>query len=169
MKILLYFAIFTSKVIENALATLRLIVVSNGKRTLGAILNFITSIIWVITAGIVIINIQSDIFKVIFFCLGSGVGSYVGSYLESKIALGNNLIMCIIDKETLEIVDTLRNKGYAVTTIPGYGKDNEKYILMIFTPRKKRNQVVKDIKTLTANCMIISESAIPLYGGYTNL
>lgn len=168
MNILLYFGIFASKVVENALATLRLIVVANGKKWLGAILNFITSIIWVITAGIVLINIRSDILKVIFFCLGSGVGSYVGSYLESKIALGNNLLTCIIDKDSLSTVDALRDKGYAVTTIPGYGKDNEKYILMIFTPRKKRNQVVHDIKSLNQNCMIISESAIPLYGGYTN-
>ena len=36
---LLYFIIFISKIIENALSTLRMIVVSNGKKKLGAFLN----------------------------------------------------------------------------------------------------------------------------------
>ncbi len=169
MKIIIYFAIFMSKVIENALATLRLIVVSNNKKMLGAILNFITSIIWVITAGIVIIDIKSDILKVIFFCLGSFVGSYVGSYVENKIALGNNLLTCIIDKENINTIDELRSKGYAITTVPGYGKDKEKYVLLIFTARKQKSKVVKDIKTLNPNCMIISEIANNITGDYTNL
>ena len=168
MKILLYIAIFFSKILENALATVRLIVVANGKKWLGAILNCIISIIWVYTAGLVIINIKQDLLKVIFFCLGSGIGSYVGSYIESKMALGNNLLTCIINKQDLPIVDQLRGKGLGITTIAGYGKESEKYILLIFTPRKQRNKIVNEIKKINRNCMIISESAIPIYGGYTN-
>lgn len=76
--------------------------------------------------------------------------------------------MCIIDKKELTIIDKLREKGYGVTTVSGYGKDTEKYILMIFTTRKKRAKLVEDIKHLTDNCMIISEAANPIYGGYTN-
>lgn len=168
MKILLYMAIFISKILENALATVRLIVVANGKKWLGAILNFIISIIWVYTAGLVIINIKQDLLKVVFFCLGSGIGSYVGSYIESKIALGNNLLTCIINKQDLPMIDQLRENGIGVTTIPGYGKDNEKYVLLIFAPRKQRNKIVNEIKKRNHNCMIISESAVPIYGGYTN-
>lgn len=168
MNIILYIIILVSKILENALATVRLIVVSNGKKLLGAILNTVVSIIWVFTAGIVIIDLSEDLIKVLFFCLGSGIGSYVGSYIENKLALGSNLLMCIIDKGELSMIDTLREKGYGITTISGYGKDTEKYILMIFTTRRKRTKLVEDIKSLNNNCMIISESANPLYGGYTN-
>ncbi len=168
MRLLLYMAIFISKILENALATVRLIVVANGKKWLGAILNFIISIIWVYTAGLVIINIKRDLLKVVFFCLGSGIGSYVGSYIESKMALGNNLLTCIINKQDLPMIDQLRKEGLGVTTIPGYGKDNEKYVLLIFAPRKQRNKIVNEIKKRNHNCMIISESAVPIYGGYTN-
>ena len=168
MNIILYIVILVSKILENALATVRLIVVSNGKKLLGAILNTVVSIIWVFTAGIVIVDISGDLIKVVFFCLGSGIGSYVGSYIENKLALGNNLLMCIIDKSELAMIDILREKGYGITTISGYGKDTEKYILMIFTTRKKRAKLVEDIKSLNNNCMIISENASPLYGGYTS-
>ena len=168
MNIILYITILISKILENSLSTVRLIVVSNGKKLLGAILNTIVSIIWVFTAGIVIVDISKDLIKVLFFCLGSGIGSYVGSYIENKLALGNNLLMCIIDKSELSMIDTLRERGYGITTISGYGKDTEKYILMIFTTRKKRARLVNDIKSLNNHCMIISENAYPLYGGYTN-
>jgi len=168
MNIILYIIILASKVLENALSTVRLIVVANGKKMLGAILNTVVSVIWVFTAGIVIIDINEDLIKVLVFCLGSGIGSYVGSYIENKLALGNNLLICIIDKKELTIIDKLREKGYGVTTISGYGKDTEKYILMIFTTRKKRKILVEDIKHLTDSCMIISEAANSIYGGYTN-
>lgn len=168
MNFLIYIIILFSKILENALATVRLIVVANGKKVLGAILNTVVSIIWVFTAGIVIVDISEDLLKVLFFCLGSGIGSYVGSYIENKLALGNNLLMCIIDKKEITMVDTLREKGYGITTISGYGKDTEKYILMIFTTRKKRRKLVDEIKSLNNNCMIISEVANPIYGGYLN-
>jgi len=168
MKIILYIVIFASKILENALSTLRVIFVANGKKVLGAVLNVVCSIIWVFTAGIVIVDINKDIIKVIAFCLGSGIGSYVGNLIESKLALGTNLVMCIIDKEELSMIDKLRDKGYGITSVSGYGKDKEKYVLFIFTTRKKRKQLVDDIKNLNENCVIISEAANSIYGGYTN-
>ena len=88
MNILIYCAIFISKVIENALGTLRLIVVANGKKGLGALLQFIIALVWIFSTGAVLANINQDPFKIIVFALGSYVGSYVGGYIEEKMALG---------------------------------------------------------------------------------
>ena len=82
-----YLFIFFSKIIENTLSTLRLIVVANGKKKLGAILNGIISFTWIFSTSIVIININKDVFKIFFFCLGAIVGSYLGSVIEEKIAI----------------------------------------------------------------------------------
>lgn len=168
MNIILYIIIFASKILENALATLRVIFVSNGNKLLGSILNIVCSIIWVFTAGVVIVDINKDIIKVIAFCLGSGIGSYIGSIIENKLALGTNLVMCIIDKDELSVIDSLRDKGYGITSVAGYGKDNEKYVLFIFTTRKMRKQLTIDIKELSKDSFIISEAANPIYGGYSN-
>ena len=66
MNILIYIFIFLAKIIENAIATLRLIVVANGKKMLGAILNLVISIIWIISTGLVVVNFK-DPFKIIVF------------------------------------------------------------------------------------------------------
>ena len=60
---MIYFLIFISKVVESALSTLRLILVANGKKILGMILQFFITLVWVITTSIVIIDIKNDYFK----------------------------------------------------------------------------------------------------------
>ena len=97
MNILTNLLIFTFKVIENTLSTLRIIVISNGKKLLGAILQGTVSIVWVISTSLVVINIQKDPLKIISFTLGALIGSYIGSIIEEKLALGTNMITTIIN------------------------------------------------------------------------
>ena len=64
---LIYLAIFFCKIVENAVGTLRLIVVANGKKKLGALLQGIVALVWIFGTGIVIVNINKDIFKIVIF------------------------------------------------------------------------------------------------------
>lgn len=153
---LIYIVIFFSKILENALSTLRLIVVSNGKKKLGALLQGIIALIWIFVTGVVIIDINKDIFKIIFFCLGSLVGSYLGSIIEEKIALGNNLLICVANhKYEIDIKNILNN--YKITTI--CEKDNNYIILLIFIKRKEIQKISKIIKSIDKNSILIIEKA----------
>ena len=93
---MIYLFIFICKILENSIATLRLIIVSNGKKIEGAILNFILSFIWIISTSLVVLN--NNIYKILIFAIGSLIGSYIGSILEEKIALGNNMLYIISKK-----------------------------------------------------------------------
>ncbi|NLL44426.1 MAG: DUF2179 domain-containing protein [Mollicutes bacterium] len=169
MNILIYFAIFISKVIENALGTLRLILVANGKKGLGALLQFLVALVWLYSAGAVLIDVQKDPLKIFVFAFGSFVGSYVGSYIEEKMAMGNNTLISIVDKELGDkITNTLREKGFAVTVLSGEGKDKSRNILMIVVPRKKRHYVINIIKRIDKDSMIVSENTQAIIGGYHN-
>ena len=151
---LIYLFIFVSKIIENALATLRLIVVANGKKLLGAFLNGIIALIWLFVTGIVIINIKEDPIKIIMFCLGSVVGSYLGSLIEEKIAMGTNMLICVVNTMYEKIVKEKLN-DYQITTI--CEKDKNHSILFITTKRKKIDKISKIIKKIDKNANIISE------------
>lgn len=167
MNIILYFIIFISKTIEVALGTLRLIVVANGKKVMGAILQGVISIVWILITGIVVIDIGKDPFRIVAFALGCTLGSYVGSFIEEKMALGSNLLIAIIDKNLKEVItDKIRNKNFAVTTIDGCGKEKERSILMIMVARKKRQQVANIIKSFDKCAMIVAENALSIAGGY---
>ncbi len=81
---MIYIIIFLFKFIENTLATLRLIVVAHGKKLIGALLQGLVTLVWLISASLTIINFKNDYFKILVFCLGAIIGSYTGSIIEEK-------------------------------------------------------------------------------------
>lgn len=153
---LIYTAIFFSKIIENAISTLRLIVVSNGKKKLGAFLQGIVALVWIFGTGIVIVDINKDVFKIVIFIIGSIVGSYLGSIIEEKLALGSNMLICVVKEKNEKII---KNKlsNYQITTI--CEKDNEYSILLILLKRKEINNISNIIKKIDKDSIIISEKA----------
>lgn len=141
---LIYLAIFTSKILENTLATLRIILVSNGKKKLGAILQGLVTLLWLLVTGVVIIDINNDIFKIFSFCVGATTGSYLGSLLEEKLALGTNTTIAIINNQYKDIIFSKLN-DYKINII----NNNDKHtIIMIITQRRKTihiNNIIKNI------------------------
>ena len=152
---MIYLAIFISKIIENALSTLCLILVSNGKKKLRALLQGVVTVVWLIVTGVVIIDIDKDIFKIIAFCFGSLVGSYIGSLIEEKIALGM-VKLTIESSHYKEIYHQLKNCSMSLI--------NNK--IVIITKRRNIKRIVFTILTLDNESIIISER-IKLYGKLT--
>ena len=146
---MVYIIIFILKILENALGTLRLIIVSNGKKVEGAVLNFLLSVVWVISTSMVVID--NNIYKILVFAFGSLIGSYVGSVLEEKIALGNNMLFIISKKYDL-IKNKLTNSKINCYLI-------SKDIIIVMTSRKKRKEVIDLILSIDNQAEIISESA----------
>ena len=153
-----YLIIFILKIIENSLATLRLILVSNGKKWLGAFLLFTTSIIWIVSSHIAIIDI--NISMVLIFSVGSLLGSYIGSILEEKMAIGNNMLICITQKQMSEI---LRQNGYIITKVEGYGKDSKKEVLFVILKTNQNKDLISLIRSLDQEVIIVSEHTNILY------
>ncbi len=167
MNIIIYILIFVSKVVENALGTVRLIVVAHGKKWLGAVLQFLIALVWIMATGFVVIDIMKDPFKIIIFALGSFVGSYVGSYIEEKMAIGDNMLVAIVDIELgEEIANRIRNEGIVVTSLTGEDMDKKRSVLMIMVSRKKRHHVVDVINSVDNNALIVSENARSLADKY---
>ncbi len=143
---MIYIGIFISKILENTLSTLRIIVVSNGKKKLGAILQGLVALIWIFVTGVVIIDINKDIVKIIFFVIGSIAGSYLGSLLEEKIALGTNLVI-IKSNKLDELKYVFRNYNIII-------KDN--YLLFI-SQRKNTKDIVNKTSSIDNTSKIILE------------
>lgn len=142
---MVYFLVFVFKILEDALATMRLIVVSNGRKLLGSILQFICTIIWIILTGSVLIDFMNDFGKVIAFSIGSFFGSYLGCLIEEKIALGTN---CYIIRYNNKMKDLLNDYNYIFLS-------ND--LIMITAPRRMANEIISKVKDCDVNASIISE------------
>lgn len=150
----IYFFIFILKIIENSLSTLRLIVVANGKKKIGAILNGIIGLIWIFTASVVIIDINKDPIKIIAFCIGSVVGSYLGSVIEEKIAMGTNMLICVTKEECENNIKQKLSKYQIITLCE---KDKNHSIIFIILKRKETYKISKLIKIIDKESILISE------------
>lgn len=147
------------KIVENAFATLRLIVLANGKKGLGAFLNLIVALLWIFSTSIVIVDIKKDFLRVVAFALGSYIGSYIGCIIEEKLAIGSNLLICSSSKDQLKLVDKLRELDFPVTVLEGKDADDDKDILFIMVSRKKQTKAINIIKRIDKKATIIIESA----------
>lgn len=157
MNLLIYAGIFLFKTIEEALRTLHIIVVSNGKKWLGAIVQFFVAIIWLLVTGTVIADIKEDPLKILFYALGSLLGSYIGSVIEEKIALGYvELTVETNSKSANMLIKKLKTKKYNVKRLQGNKEDSE--LIIIITPRKKSNEAIKIIRLFDKESEIITET-----------
>lgn len=151
---MVYLLIFLAKIIENAIGTLRLILVANGKKFIGALLITVTTIIWLWSASTVVDPIGNSVLRMIVFAFGSGIGSYVGSIVEEKIAVGNNLISIITNnKDIFKILDS-KKIHYNIVNI------GDEINIDIITPRKKRPEIVSYIRKYDKDATIIFQKVL---------
>jgi len=154
------------KSVEVAIATLRIILISKGYRRIGTMLSFVEILLWTFIASRVIMGIAETPIKGIAYSIGFSIGVYVGSRIESYIAMGRVLIQAIVSKEhSVPIIDSLRDKGYAVTTMEAQGRDSQKSVLMIFAKRKGKEEIINEIQKLDGTAMIITNDVTYLQGG----
>lgn len=153
---LLYFVIFFSKIIENTLSTLRIILVANRKKLLGAILQGVVALVWIFVTGVVIIDVGKDPLKVLFFCLGTIIGSYLGSIIEEKIALGSIFVKCFIkNKHCSKVQKILENNSSKIII----EQHNNFFIFSANVKRKKINYVCDYVKKIDPKSVIIIENS----------
>lgn len=142
--------IFLLKLIENALSTLRLILVANGKKIIGSVLMFIISIVWALSATYVVI--KANVLNMISFALGAAIGSYIGSILEEKLALGNIIISFATNFNEYDLFKKLFTK-YETFII----KNDNQYNFKIITKRKYKHKIINTIKNVDKSINIVIE------------
>jgi uncharacterized protein YebE (UPF0316 family) len=161
--------IFFSKIIEVTVSTLRQILINKGYRRQGTLLSFVEILLWTFIASRVIMGITEAPIKGIVYSIGFSIGVYLGSRIEGLIAMGRVLIQTIVSKENSgPICDSLRQKGYAVTTMQAQGRDSERTVLMIFANRKGKEEIISEIRQLDGTAMITTNDVTTLHGGTIN-
>jgi uncharacterized protein YebE (UPF0316 family) len=167
---LMYLVIFLAKIVEVALMTVRIVLITKGERLIGAIIGFFEVVIWIVVVGNVIADITSDPLKAVAYSLGFAVGNYVGSLLEEKIGIGMSEVQAIVLKEHgKSLADAIRETGFAVTVVEGQGKNFPRNILFMYIRRRRVNELIDTINKNQQNVVITVSEAKPIYGGFKML
>lgn len=163
-----YIFIFLGKIIEVAISTLRMVLISRGERTMGSFIAFFEMILWLIITALVLTDIYTDTYKLLVLALAFAVGNYVGSWLEGKLAFGLSTIEVISheNEQYKELLEQLRASNLAVTVLNGEGKEGTKKVMLIHLKRSRISNTVRLIQSIQKNCVITITDVKFVRGGF---
>jgi uncharacterized protein YebE (UPF0316 family) len=126
--ILLALVIFVLRVINNAMGTVRVVLINRGQRNLAAGIGFVESFIFVFTITSIVTDFD-NVLNLIAYCGGFSVGSYLGMAIEARFITSYMTVNVITHERGHEIATALRNAGYGVTEHVGEGRDGQVTII----------------------------------------
>jgi uncharacterized protein YebE (UPF0316 family) len=156
--------IFFSRVADVSLGTFRTIVVFRGYKLLASLIGFFEIIIWLVAASQVLTNLDQW-YLALAYASGFAVGNYVGITIESRFAMGSELVRCISFNRDV-LADRLREEKYKVVSFDGdMGADYPVELLLIIEKRKNISALLKLIKDLDHNAVYSISDVKNIYDG----
>jgi uncharacterized protein YebE (UPF0316 family) len=139
---LLPFVIFCLRIGDVSLDTMRMICVVRGLRLVAVGLGFFAVLIWVVAISSVMKCLDNP-YNILAYAGGYAIGNWVGMWLESRLALGQQIVRLISDDLDGQLAEHLRAAGFAVTELGGHGRDAPVKICFIAARRREVPAVLK--------------------------
>lgn len=162
--IILPILIFFARVADVTLGTLRIVFISQGRRTLAPLVGFFEIFIWLLAMGQIFSNLTNFLY---YFAYAGGfaIGNYAGLILEDKISLGILSLHLILRENSERLINELRAQGYGLTTLTAEGiKGNVKLVVLIIK-RKNLSKIMEIIRNFNPNAFISIEQVKSVKGG----
>lgn len=141
-----YLYIFCARIIDVSISVVRTLLMVRGKKIQAACLGAVEVFVY-ITVLTKIMGQLNNLGNLIAYSLGFGTGQIVGIFIEQKMALGNVTVQVITKEDENQLVEVLREEGFGVTVVQGYGRNGMKHILNIVLKRSmlpKLNEVLNE-------------------------
>lgn len=139
-------AIFLARIVDVSLGTFRTIVVFRGYRALAAFIGFFELIIWTLASAQVLGNLDKW-YLVIAYAGGFGTGNYVGIWLESKLAIGSEMVRAVSLRGSGQLAETLRLHGFRAIELSGNaGPGQPCEVVLIVTKRRRIRRLLALIR-----------------------
>lgn len=156
--------IFLARVADVSLGTFRTIVVFRGQKLLASFIGFFEIMIWLVAASKVLNNLDQW-YLALAYASGFAVGNYVGIWIESRFAIGNELIRCISYNRDV-LADKLREEGFKVVSFDGdMGKAYPVELLLITDKRRNIPSLIALIKKLDKSAVYSISDVKSVYEG----
>jgi len=157
--------IFTLRMADVSLSTLRLLMIVHDRKALAWVLSFIKSFLFLIVLQIVLKDLD-DWSKILAYATGFATGLVVGMWIEEKIAVGYTHLRITSPRRGAELAKRLRVEGYAVTEIAAQGKDGMVTLLNCNVLRKKAPEVEEIIINSDPEAFVTAEAVRSVQRGF---
>ena len=146
--VLLPLLIFTARVIDVSLGTVRIIFVSRGLRGLAPLIGFFEILVWLAAIGQIVQNIDRPSLYVAY-AGGFAAGTWLGLLIEEKLALGMIAVRVVTRTDASDLLQYLGEHDFGVTSFAARGvKGQARYLLTVIRRRDYRRllRVIEELR-----------------------
>ncbi|MDX1592163.1 MAG: DUF2179 domain-containing protein [Balneolaceae bacterium] len=148
--------IFFARILDVSVGTLRIILVSKGYKAKASLLGFIEVLIWIIIVVQIFQNLDNWM-NYVAFAGGFAAGNYIGMYIEEKMKIGIQMFRIIVNRESRELIEELKNADFRVTTIDGKGIYGPVKVLFTIAKRKRWHELSEIVNEFAPNAFYTVE------------
>ncbi|MCK9290350.1 MAG: DUF2179 domain-containing protein [Bacteroidales bacterium] len=145
-----------ARILDVSVGTIRVIFVARGFKHLAPVLGFVEVIIWLLAIGQIMQQLD-NFMSYIGYGAGFAAGNYIGIILVEKMSLGTVVLRIIPKKDTTQLVESLRNANYGVTSVDAEGKTGPVKILFSIVKKKDLTDALHIINTYSPNAFYTIE------------
>lgn len=149
--LLLPLMIFFARIMDVTVGTIRIVMVSKGKKNVAPILGFFEVFIWILAMSKIVQNLDNWVCY-IFYAGGFAAGNFIGLMIEERLAVGIVQLQIITRMDSTKLINALKNAGYGITHHNAEGATG-KWVSVIYSIVKRNdlNNVAEIIKQYNPN------------------
>jgi uncharacterized protein YebE (UPF0316 family) len=136
--------IIGARILDVSIGTVRIILISKGRKRIAPILGFFEVLIWIVVVKHLIMDV-SHWTGYIAYATGFALGTYIGMYLDEKMVKGKVLVRIIIRKNAEQIINELE-KEWTITVSDGDGSHGPVKIIFMVIEREEFLRAIGVVK-----------------------
>jgi uncharacterized protein YebE (UPF0316 family) len=152
-------AVFSARIFDVAIGTVRTIVTVQGRSVLAFTLAVFEVTIWISVVSTVINKVQTMPILIIFYSLGYATGNVVGIIVEKRLAFGMIILKVFSSLKGPEIAQHFRSLGQPVTIFHGEGMKGPVQELYIACRRRDLKWMIPKVNSIDEKAFYVIEQA----------
>lgn len=134
--------IFCARICDVSLGTLRIILMSRGRRNIAPILGFFEVFIWIVAISQIMRDVD-NLVAYVAYAAGFATGNFVGMTIEDRLAIGTLIVRMIVPHDADTLAAALHGAGYGVTSVDGQGAAGQVKLVYTVIKRKELADVTR--------------------------
>ncbi|MCC6191587.1 MAG: DUF2179 domain-containing protein [Anaerolineales bacterium] len=157
--------IFSMRVIDMSLDTVRLLFVMRGRRLLAGLIGALQAAVFIVAVSTALRG-PLNAWTVLGYASGYGLGVILGMVAEERLAIGFAMFRIYSPARGAALAAVLRAAGHAATEFTAQGKDGTVTVINAAVPRKEIPTVRALIDSVDEHAFVTVDEVRPLRRGY---
>jgi len=151
--------IFSLRVCDVTLGTMRTVSIVEGRIALSMALGFFEVTVWVVAISQVITRLDDSLWLIVGYACGFTTGNAVGILLERRLALGSVVLRIVSREAGARIAAAFRNQGQRTTVFTGADNGGTVTLLYALCPRREVAGLLTVARSIDSEVFFVIERA----------